>query len=105
MKNYDIAFTATARSGLLEIGEFIALDNPARADSFVNEITVSLTRTLSIFPYSWRIAEDFNGIDEIRITSYWNYNILYCVIEDKQVVEILFVFNASRDIQAFKGKH
>ena len=44
--------------------------------SFVDEITGSLQKMLSVFPYSGK------------------------VVEDKQLVEALFVFHASRDVQA-----
>ncbi|SMN16936.1 hypothetical protein CRYPD_1350 [uncultured Candidatus Thioglobus sp.] len=90
----------SAREGLLVIGEYIALDNPTRAITFVDEMTTSLNKTLSIFPYSGKIVEELDLIDEIRIWSYDHYNSYYRVLDDKQIVEILFVFNASRDVSS-----
>jgi plasmid stabilization system protein ParE len=60
MKHYRIEIMPTARAGLLEIGEYIALDNPVRAISFMDEITDSLHKILSLFPYSGKIAENLD---------------------------------------------
>jgi len=90
----------TAREGLLEIGEFIALDNPERAISFVDELTLSLRKTLSIFPLSGKIAEDLELDEEIRVWSHGNYNSYYRVLEDEHIIEVLFVFHGSRDMQS-----
>ncbi len=100
MKNYRVVIMPTAKEGLLEIGEYIALDNPARAISFIDEITSSLKKNLSIFPYSGRVAENLDLNEEIRTTSYRDYNIYYRALDDEQVVEVLFIFNASRYIEA-----
>ncbi|CAB9541224.1 hypothetical protein BROOK1789C_1079 [Bathymodiolus brooksi thiotrophic gill symbiont] len=100
MKRYQIIIMPSAREGLLVIGEYIALDNPTRAITFVDEMTTSLNKTLSIFPYSGKIVEELDLIDEIRIWSYDHYNSYYRVLDDKQIVEILFVFNASRDVSS-----
>ncbi|CAC9620630.1 hypothetical protein [uncultured Gammaproteobacteria bacterium] len=100
MKRYQIIIMPSAREGLLVIGEYIALDNPTRAITFVDEMTTSLNKTLSIFPYSGKIVKELDLIDEIRIWPYDHYNSYYRVLDDKQIVEILFVFNASRDISS-----
>lgn len=90
----------TAKVGLLEIGEFIALDNPKRAISFIDELSLSLRKTLSAFPYSGKIAEDLELDEEIRVWSHGNYNSYYRVLENKNTVEVLFVFHGSRDVQS-----
>lgn len=104
MKHYRVEIMPTAREGLLEIGEYIALDNPTRAMSFINEITGSLQNQLSLFPFSGKIAQDLDMHEEIRMLPHGNYNSYYRVIEEKQLVEILFVFNGSRDIQALMAE-
>ena len=100
MKHYRVEIMPTARAGLLEIGEYIALDNPTRAISFIDEITDLLQRQLSLFPLSGKIAEDLDMDEKIRMLHHGNYNSYYRVIEEKQLVEVLYVFNGSRDIQA-----
>ncbi|SMN10642.1 hypothetical protein SPBRAN_735 [uncultured Candidatus Thioglobus sp.] len=100
MKHYKVAFSENAVRRLLEISDYIAMDNPVRAGSFVKELTTSLRKTLSLFPYSGKVVEKLNLGKEIRIWSYGNYNSYYRVLDDKQIVEVLFIFNASRDVDS-----
>lgn len=100
MSTYRVAFSDTAEEGLLNIVDYIALDNPVRAVSFVGELTVSVRKMLSAFPYSGKVVEDLGFEQEVRVWPYGDYNSYYHVIEDKQLVEVLFVFHASRDVQA-----
>ena len=100
MSTYRVAFADTAEEGLLNIVDYIALDNPVRAVSFVGELTVSVREMLSAFPYSGKVVEDLGFEQEVRVWPYGDYNSYYHVIEDKQLVEVLFVFHASRDVQA-----
>lgn len=100
MSTYRVAFADTAEEGLLNIVDYIALDNPVRAVSFVGELTVSVRKMLSAFPYSGKVVEDLGFEQEVRVWPYGDYNSYYHVIEDKQLVEVLFVFHASRDVQA-----
>jgi len=104
MKRFKITIMPSAREGLLAIGEYIALDNPVRAISFIDEITASLEKTLSIFPLSGRVSEDLDLAEEIRIWSHGNYNCYYRVLGDKKTIEVLFIFNASRDIRSLIQK-
>ncbi len=71
-----------------------------RAGSFVKELTTSLKKTLSIFPYSGKVVENLDLGKEIRTWSHGNYNSYYHVMDDKQTVEVLFIFNASRNIDS-----
>ena len=64
------------------------------------ELTVSVRKMLSAFPYSGKVVEDLGFEQEVRVWPYGDYNSYYHVIEDKQLVEVLFVFHASRDVQA-----
>jgi len=100
MKSYRIKIMPSARVGLLEIGQYIALDNPDRAISFIDEIIQSIKKTLSIFPDSGKLVEGLGFDEQIRVWPYENYNSYYLVKEAQQVVEILFVFNASRNIKS-----
>lgn len=100
MRTYRVAFSDTAEEGLLNIVDYIGLDNSVRAVSFVGELTVSVRKILSAFPYSGKVVEDLGFEQEVRVWPYGDYNSYYHVIEDKQLVEVLFVFHASRDVQA-----
>ncbi len=70
MKRYQIIIMPSAREGLLAIGEYIALDNPVRAITFVDEIIASLEKTLSIFPLSGKTSQELDLGEEIRVWSY-----------------------------------
>jgi plasmid stabilization system protein ParE len=98
MTSYKVIMMPNATKNLVEIGRYIALDNPMRAISFVDEIKKSLQNNLSMFPYLCRVVEDLDFDEEVRIFSYGNYNCYYLVNEEKVSVEVLFVFNASRDV-------
>ncbi len=99
MNSARIKIMPSARAGLLEIGQYIALDNPARAITFIDEIIQSIEKILSIFPNSGKVVEDLELDEQIRVWPYENYNSYYLVKEAQQIVEILFVFNVSRNIK------
>ena len=103
MKNYSVILMPAAKGGLLGIGEYIALDNPIRAMSFIDELTSSLKNTLSIFPYAGRVERDLEFSEEIRMLPYDNYISYYRIVEDKKTVEILFIFHAGRDLEKLVG--
>lgn len=105
MTNYSIFIVPYAEENLLDIAEYIALDNPQRAMSYIDEIKQVLTKTLSIFPKSGKIQEGLDFSEEIRMYPYENYNCYYRVIEESKRVEVLFIYNANRDIQALLQFH
>jgi plasmid stabilization system protein ParE len=95
MKSHKVVFTEAADECLLNIAEYIAQDNPIRAETFIEEIIVSLRKTLSVFPLAGTRYEDIDI--EIRRLPYKNYVSFYRVTNN--VVEILFVFNSAQDIK------
>ncbi len=100
MKEYSIIITANAETCLLDIAEYIALDNPARAFSFLDELTSSLKKTLSMFPFSGRVDEKI-AAQEVSSFSYNNYTSYYRVSVAKGAVEILYVFNGKQKVDGF----
>ena len=101
MNNYSVILMPTAEEELLEIAEYIALDNPVRADSFIVELVGSLIKTLSIFPESGQIFQEHNFENEIRSFPYGDYLSFYQVVESKKTVEVLYIFHSKRDIVGF----
>lgn len=95
MNTYKVIFTETADECLLNIAEYIALDSPARADDFIEELAKSITNTLSIFPFSGTVQFFENEI-EIRRVPYKKYVCFYRVLEKKSV-EILYIFNSAQN--------
>ena len=104
MKNYRVELMDTAEECLLEIGEYIALDDPIRAISFVEEIVIALKKTLSLFPYAGILYNGIEDNDTIRTFVHGNYTSYYRVNGSAQIVEALFVFNGKREITAFLQK-
>ncbi len=104
MNDYRVVFTATARNDLLNISEYIALDNPDRAISFVKEMVKSFEKTLSIFPESGQLYTEHNFDSDIRIMPYGKYIGFYQVNKTEKAVEILYIFNSKQDIVGFIQK-
>ena len=101
MRSYRVIFMPSAKEGLFGIAEYIALDNPVRAMSFIAELTTSLKKTLSIFPKSGHVYDDLDLGVEIRTFPYRNYTSFYQVNEGKRTVEILFILNSKQNIVRF----
>ncbi len=97
--SYRVILTSTAEEGLLEIAEYIALDNPTGVINFIDELTSSLRKTLSVFPLTGRQYTEIEG--DIRHFPYRNYISYYRVKEEEKLVEILYIFNAKRDVTGF----
>ncbi|WP_339741896.1 type II toxin-antitoxin system RelE/ParE family toxin [uncultured Maricaulis sp.] len=89
-----VEFAPLAQVDLREIAGFIALDNPARADSFIDEI-IDRCLALADFPEA---APQRDDIDPgIRALSYKQYLILYRVRE--AMVRIERVQHGNRKLQ------
>ena len=101
MKNYNVVLMPTAEEGLLAIAEYIAQDNPVRAQSFIVELVDALIKTLSIFPKSGQVYPDYGFDNEIRTFPHGNYLSFYQVNDSEKTVEVLYIFNAKRDIDSF----
>jgi toxin ParE1/3/4 len=86
-------FSRRAEIDLDEIGSFIARDNPPRAVSFVQELTLQC-RSLLDFPKSHPLRPDLGR--DVRAAIHGKYLILYVVREE--MVEILRVVHGARDL-------
>lgn len=97
MKTHKIVLTETANECLLSIAEYIALENPVLAETFIEEIVGSLSKTLSIFPLAGKVYEEMEAKIQVRSLPYQNYVSFYRV--RKNTVEILFIFNSAQNIK------
>ncbi len=82
-----------ARADLIDIGDFIALDNPPRAVSFVAEIEAKIVE-LSERPGSFQKREDLHP--GLRNAPHGRYLIFF--IEKDGEVQIVRVLQRSRDL-------
>jgi len=86
-----LTFALAARLDLIAIGDYIAQDSPARADSFVEELMACCWRLVEA-PEAYPVVYPRRNI---RRRPFGAYNIFYvCRAED---VLILHVLNAAQD--------
>jgi plasmid stabilization system protein ParE len=81
---YAVKIVPQARQELEDIAYFIALDNPAKARSFVKELVTSISNTLSTLPESGVI--------------YKSYTAFYRVKKEEKLVEILHLVNLTKPL-------
>lgn len=89
-----ITISDVAESELEAIGNFIAVDNPTRADSFVLEL-LDHCQKLAEQPLRYPLI---SGLEQLglRRCPYKAYLILYAVDDD--VIEIVHILHGARDI-------
>lgn len=97
MKIYKVLMTDIAEECLLDISEYIGLDNPTRAETFIREMVESFTKTLSVFPLAGKVYEELETKMEIRSLAYKKYVCFYWVKND--AVEILSILNSAQNIK------
>ena len=89
-----------AKADLIEIGDFIAADNPPRALTFVAEIEARMRKILDMPSASLRRDELHSGLRSVR---HRRYSVYFVEIEDE--VRVVRVLHTSRDVEAvFGGK-
>ena len=82
-----------AENDLRGIGEYIARDNPLRAESYVSEIVAKM-REIGVRPLTFPAREDL--APGLRARLHRPYLIVYRIVED--TVEIARVMHGSRDL-------
>ena len=91
-------FTPQAEIDLEEIGDYIALDNPKRAVSFIQEIRQHCGG-IADGPMRYVARPDLG--DAIRICAHGNYLIVFELYEDGAL--ILRVLHGARDLPGIFG--
>jgi len=86
-----IVFTAAAREDLRRIAEYIAVDNPRRARTFVAELRSRLEAKLSAFPASGPMIGTF------RYSVFGQYVAIYRQQEKPGSVSVIMVTEGHRD--------
>lgn len=90
----------SVESDLETIGDYIALDNPTRAVSFIRELR-DLIGALGENPYLYRLRPDFGR--DARVAPMGRYVIIFRVVD--QVVRIERVLHGGRDLpRVYQGK-
>ena len=94
-----LSILPAARVDLIEIGDFIATDNPERAISFVAEIEVKIT-AIATRPESFPARDELH--EGLRSARHGRYLIFFVALEDE--VRIVRVLHGARDLpRLFEG--
>lgn len=91
-----VVLTVEALADLEDIGDFIAQDNPLRADSFMAELAEK-ARELADFPKRFPVIPRY-AKREVRRRTYGRYLIIYRVERDH--VLVLRIMAGSRNYEA-----
>ena len=91
-----VVFTGEARADLEHIGDYIAADNPKRAETFVQELTARCL-SLADMPRAYPLVPRYEHTG-IRRRRYGDYLIFYHIGPD--TVDILHVLNGAQNYEA-----
>ena len=91
-----LQFTSDAEADLIDIGDWIARDNPARSVSFIKEVQLSCM-TLAMMPRAYPLVPRYEQFD-IRKRNHGRYLIFYRINGDQ--IEILRVLHSARDYES-----
>lgn len=92
-----IKWTEKASNNLQAIHDYIAKDSRMYATRFIKSL-IKATTKLEMLPYCGRIVPELEGYN-FREVIYQNYRIVYRVIVDTEVIEILAVVHGARKIK------
>jgi len=91
-----VVLTRSAESDLLEIGNWIADDNPTRAATFLEELREACNR-LADTPKAHPLVEGYKALG-IRRRVFENYLVFYRIGPTN--IEVLHILHGARDYEA-----
>ena len=94
-------FSAQAEIDLEEIGDFIARDNPVRAETFIDELR-DYCRNLAEPPEFRRVVTDFKG-RPLRKALFGNYQVYYSPQIKADGIEIIHIRHGARRAPDFSN--
>ena len=95
MHEFTLEVTLQAQSELLETADYISLDNPDRARSFVRNLVSHFTKIFSTFPESGKIS-----YGNVRQLSHKGHTCFYTVMKEDNQVTILHIVDLSKPLHA-----
>jgi len=90
-----VIFAPSARADLLAIGDFIRRDNPARAETFVEELQLACMQ-LAENPKAYPLRPDLGA--NFRARFYRDYAIVYRI--DLRQISIIGISHGARDLRS-----
>lgn len=85
---------------LIEIGDYIALDDPARARSFVAEIEALIVDGVAMRPRSFPARDDV--MPGLRVAHHGRYLIFFLL--SGRDIEVVRVLHGARDVRQVFGR-
>lgn len=89
----QVDFSAFVESDLEAIGDYIAMDNPVRAVSFVRDLRLQL-RKIGDNPHLYRLRPEV--APEMRLAAFQRYVILFRIVGE--IVKVERVVHGARDL-------
>ncbi|VVD85798.1 type II toxin-antitoxin system RelE/ParE family toxin [Pandoraea anhela] len=83
---------------LENVGDYIALDNPRRAVTFIQELRDKCL-SLADMPYAFPVVPRYERFG-IRHRVYGNYQIFYRVVESDARIDIVHILHSARNYAA-----
>jgi len=94
---YQIALSPQAQLDIELVFDYIAIDNPIKAQKFINEI-INKIETLEIYPNAGKV----DTVNNCRVLVKRPYLIYYRVLDNLAKVEIIHIRHGAR--QMFLGQ-
>lgn len=95
-----VVYSPVAVTDLEEIGDFIARDNPRRAQRFVAEL-MQKCRLVAASPRTYELRDDL--APDLRIAVHHRYIIAFREIPDEQAVRIERILHGARHLPGLLG--
>ncbi len=95
----ECVFSQRAEDDLDAIAEFIAVDNPARALSYIRDMRARCD-TITQLPGAAMIVDRIDDVP-VRKVNFGNYRIYYTWLADQDVVFILHIRHMARQLPRF----
>jgi len=88
-----VALSRRIETDLQEIGDYIAMDNPIRARTFIEELESQMD-SIGRNPRGYRLRPDLGP--EVRLAAYGRYVILFRIMKDYVLIDR--VVHGARDL-------
>lgn len=85
-----------AQADLIEIGDYIAIDNPDRALSFIAEFEALIFSAIAVRPASFPARPDLG--EGLRVARHYRYLVFFTHKSER--IEVLRILHAARALQS-----
>lgn len=100
-KSYRIMYYPTATEDIVNILDYISIDDPSSANNLIDKINTSIG-SLSLFPFKGTVPKDSHLKSKgYRMLKVGSYIVFYLVNESSEVVELMRVVSSRQDYRTF----